>query len=65
VKSTPADASVMVSASSASSLSAEDQIKALEENKAALKELQEEMAVYRRERAENERLRAFAFFLCG
>jgi hypothetical protein len=55
VKSTPADASLTISASSASGLSAEEQLKAFEENKAALKDLQEEMAVYRRERAENER----------
>lgn len=36
-------------------LSVEQQLKAFEENKFALEELQEEITTYRRERAENER----------
>lgn len=45
----------IITASPAGGLSSEQQLKAFEENKAALKDLQEEMSIYRRERAENER----------
>lgn len=46
-------------------LSADQHLKAFEDNKNALKELQEEMACYRRERAENERLSTILLPLIG
>jgi molybdopterin synthase catalytic subunit len=50
--STNATASV---AAPAATVLSEQQLKAFEESKNALKELQEEMSIYRREKAENER----------
>jgi len=56
MKSTPvADVSLSTPVTPVVGLSSEQQLKAFEENKLALKELQEEMTIYRRERSENER----------